>query len=286
MKQLITIINIFILAAFIPAATVLAQDRGTDVPDNAIAAEMPVSPEHVAHLAEDMTDYITRLAEVQDRISISNRNDIVELQSIVSSIDVQWQAYTQIAQVDITASPTLMELLSQYKVIFTATNDSLTAQQGRLDAEDTYNKSLAYLTGCRKEYANMMEQAQKFSLVPQTQEQLANVKAHEALLFAQITDCYQKALAASQLSDAVSKKMPALEQVYIELSRQSDIIKTAVYKSWIERIKDYVLTFAGVAIILIFFNFVAAKIKAAKQARDMAKKYGNMLNTDNEYPTI
>lgn len=286
MKQLITIICMCIVAAVIPAVAALAQDGATDAPDNAIAAEVPVSPEHVAHIAEDMTDYISRLAEVQDRASISNRADITELQSIVTSIDVQWQAYTQISQVDITASPMLMDLLSRYQLLLTATNDSLTAQLGRLDAEDTYNKSLAFITGCKSEYANMVSKTQKFSLVPQTQAQLADVKAHETLLFAQVTDNYQKALAASQLSAAVSKKMPELEKAYIELSRQSDIIKATVYKPWIERIKDYVLTFAGVAIILIFFNFVVAKAKAAKQARDMAKKYGNMLNADNDYPTI
>lgn len=284
MKKLIT--YIYVVATCIHIVAVKAQDVQTDAHDNAIAVEMPVSPEHVAHLAEDMTDYITRLAEVQDRISISKRSDMADLQNIVSSIDVQWQAYTQIAQVDITASPTLMELLSQYKVILAATNDSLAAQMGRMEAEDTYNRSLAFLTDCKTQYASMVSQAQQYALVPQTQAQLADVKAREALLFAQVTDNYQRAVAASQLSSVVSKKMPALEKVYIELSRQSDIVKTTVYKSWIERIKDYVLTFAGVAIILIFFNFVASKIKAAKQARDMAKKYGDMLNTNNDYPTI
>lgn len=274
-----------LIATMLFATPMHCQEQPTAT-DNIAAAITPVSPVQVAQITEDMMGYIGQVAEIQDRIPTTRRDGIADLQNMMLSIDVQWQAYTQIIQVEITESPTLMELLSEYKVVYSATNDSITAHQQRLDAADTYDQSLAFLTECKKEYDMMVSEAHKFALVPQTASQLAEVKAREALLFAQVTEHYQKALAASQQSEDVKQKMPTLQQTFIDINKQSETIKSAAYKPWIERIKDYVLTFAGVAIILIFFNFVITKIKAVKQARDMAKKYGDMLNSGNDYPTI
>lgn len=260
--------------------------KSQETPDNAIATEMQLSQERILQISTDMADYISKVVEVEDCIANASAEDVKDLQNRLTSIDVQWNAYTQIAQVEITASPVLMELLSNYKLVYTASSDSLKAQQTRLNAEATYTQVLAYLSDIKKDYESMLTEAERFALVPQTAAQLADVKAKEALIYAQVSERYQKALTASQVSETVKEQFPALEQEYIEITKLSEKIKSTVYKSWIERIKDYVLTLAGVAIILVFLNLVATKIKMAKQARDMAKKYGNILNRDEEYPTI
>ena len=71
------------------------------------------------------------------------------------------------------------------------------------------------------------------------------------------------------------------------LKEKSEAIQAAAYQSPIERVKDYVMTFAGVAIILMFLSMVQTKIKALKAARENAKQYQEMLQKNNpEIPTI
>lgn len=253
---------------------------------NAISTAMPLSSAQMTQIAEDMTEYISEVMGVQDRIAAATSDDIQELQRQVQAIDVRWQAYTQIEQIDIAASPALMELLSQYKLVLISTTDSLTAQKARLDAADVFAKSFVYISQTNTKYHSLSTQAMQYSLIPQTAAQLSDVKAQEALLRSQVEESYQKALAASQLSDELKAKMPELQKEYMEITQMSDEIQAAAYKPWMQRIKDYVLTFAGIAIILIFLNFVVMRLKSLKQARDMAKKYGNMLNPNDDYPTI
>lgn len=285
MKQLtLHILTGIVTAGLLAVATgVQGQDNA---PGNAIAAALTLSPEQVMQISGDMTEYIGQITEVEEQIATARLDELKDLQNQVQSIDVQWQAYTQIEQVDITASPTLMELLALYKLAYTTTCDSITAQQKKLQAAAEFQKASDFLAQCRMDYLNMEQEALEYALVPQSATMLADVKAKEALLFAQVTENYQKALAASQLSAEVKAQMPELEQAYIEISKISEKIKSTQYKPLITRIKDYVLTFAGVAIILIFLNFVVTKIKAIKQAKEMAKKYSNMLNGGDDYPTI
>jgi hypothetical protein len=44
--------------------------------------------------------------------------------------------------------------------------------------------------------------------------------------------------------------------------------------------------FAAVAILLMFINLAAARIKSFKQARAQAKKLRDSLNGQRDYPTI
>jgi hypothetical protein len=58
------------------------------------------------------------------------------------------------------------------------------------------------------------------------------------------------------------------------------------YKPFIQRVKDYLMGFAAVAILLMFINLAAARIKSFKQARAQAKKLRDSLNGQRDYPTI
>lgn len=285
MKLIKIPMQICILAAIFAAVSMRVQGQ-EQAPDNAIVPAIELSPTQLTQISEDMTAFIDEVIDVEDAIAAATSAEITEMQKYLQSIDVRWQAYTQIEQLDIASSPALMELLAQYKLVFITTNDSLTVQKARLDAEDTYARSLAFIIQCNAKYKDLNDKALRYSLVEQTASQLADVKAQEAMLFGQVTEHYKKAEEASQLSDEVKDKMPALEQEYIRIKALSEKIQAATYIPWIQRIKDYVLTFAGIAIILIFFNFVMMKLKALKQARDIARKYKDMLGTKDDYPTI
>lgn len=263
----------------------MAQEQ-TTAPDNAITVAMPLSPAQIAQITEDMTAYIYEVVEVEEYIADASPEDIKTLQTHLESIDVRWEAYTQIEMVDIAATPSLMELLSQYKVAYTSATDSLANHQKRLSATATFLRAHTFIIQQNSKFKSLSTQAFEYSLVQQTAHQLADVKAQAAMLMTQVEEYYQKAIEASQLSEEAKAKMPELQQQYVEIQAQSETIQAAVYKPWIMRIKDYVLTIAGVAIILIFINFIITKAKAIKQARDLAKKYNNTLYNNDEYPTI
>lgn len=285
MTRLKTLILTCILLAQPRVVWTMAQDQDTD-PGNAIASAIPLTAAQIAQISEDMTAYIVEVLDVEAYIATASPEDIQMLKMRMESVDVRWQAYTQVEMMEITASPVLVDLLSQYKMAFVATSDSLANQQRRMDALQTFNQSAAYIMQSRTKYNDLSNKALEYSLVKQTEAQLANVKAQEAILMTQVDKHLQEAVEAASFSEEAKLKLPELQQQYVEIKVLSEKIQQAVYKPWLERVKDYVLTFAGIAIILIFINFIITKIKALKQARDLARKYKDMLSDNDDYPTI
>ena len=61
-----------------------------------------------------------------------------------------------------------------------------------------------------------------------------------------------------------------------------------VYKPLLQRLNDYLLGLAAVAMLLMFINMVQAKIKAARQVRKNMKQYQDAMNLNgkDDYPTL
>jgi hypothetical protein len=69
----------------------------------------------------------------------------------------------------------------------------------------------------------------------------------------------------------------------------SEKVQALEYKPFFQRIKDYVLGVAAVAIILMFFNLAFAKFKAYRDKVKNLSKYKNMMDNQGQgtkYPTI
>ena len=60
--------------------------------------------------------------------------------------------------------------------------------------------------------------------------------------------------------------------------------RTNIYKSLAKALVSYFTP--NVAILLMFFNLLNAKIKTLKAARDQAKKMKDMMEGQHNYPTI
>jgi hypothetical protein len=60
------------------------------------------------------------------------------------------------------------------------------------------------------------------------------------------------------------------------------------YKPFIQRIKDYLIGMACVAILLLLMHLAVAKLQAARKVRKSMAQYQNMLNKNGvgDYPTI
>lgn len=74
------------------------------------------------------------------------------------------------------------------------------------------------------------------------------------------------------------------------MSGVSAKIQEMVYKPLIQRVKDYLLGFAAVSIVLLFFNFMISKFQAWKKMRESMKQMKENMNKlnggGNYYPTI
>ena len=83
--------------------------------------------------------------------------------------------------------------------------------------------------------------------------------------------------------------METLDEQYVIMKSVSEKVQALEYKPWMQRIKDYVMGLAAVAIILMFVNGLWSKFKAYKEKAASLKKYNDMLNNngkDTTYPTI
>ena len=128
----------------------------------------------------------------------------------------------------------------------------------------------------------MYDEAVEYSLLKQTATLLEKLKAKEELSYNDVTARYEDAKTISEEFPALKKRMEKVEEQYIEIKGFSEKIKAAEYKPFLQRIKDYLYSFAAVAMLLMFANMVQAKIQAFKQMRKSAKEYQELLKKNEE----
>lgn len=243
------------------------------------------STQEIEGVTEEISNYLNEVSAICADVAGAKSGNVGGLERRMQSVDIRWKAYQNLEQDIIAATPNLMSMLSQYQLLYNITADSIAAQKKRLMAMDDFKKALAAIIGSSGKYDVFESDAGRFSMLPQTAKQLAEVKAQEQLLFQQLTASYQSGLQACLADPGLGMRKAELEKAYIALQVRSQGVQAMVYKPFVQRIKDYVLTFAGVAILIMFVTMLIAKIKALKAARDAAKKYTDQFG-NHEYPTI
>lgn len=254
------------------------------------AASADVSPLDEAVLMEissTIEGFLKELDAMSSDIPKAKKQKLVALNQKMTSLNTRWEAFSSIANGEMSQSEVLLELVSQYKTLSQAVTDSLAKQGERVEALAAFEKFEAALPSIAKHYGKLENEALEYSLVPQTAEMLAKVKTEEQLLAQDLDKQFADAKTAADINPQLKERMRKVEERYLELKGKSEAIQAMEYKSPIERIKDYILTFAGVAIILMFLTMVQSKIKEIKAAREAAKKYKEMMTkTNSEIPTI
>ena len=210
------------------------------------------------------------------------------LSNSLQVLDFRWDAFSQAKQADIAASDSLMDLMTEVQQLRQTATDTIAAQQNKCNAIADFNKAEHYIFSQDTVYKKLYQKAKSLSLVKQQAPQLEKVKAEEQNLFEKIQAYYQKSTAATQLIPQLAKRSARLDEEYYALKALSSNIQSMEYKPPIQRVKDYLMNLAYVAVILIFINMVTAKLQAAKKARDVIKKQQDLFKkTNNEdYPTI
>lgn len=263
------------------AITGQAQDAAAP----AEAQETTLTEEQVLAIADELNNFMGEVSSITNSISTTKAPGMKTLEHRLIAVNVRWQSYTTLRQQDIASTPALMDMLSQYQMMYMTATDSIAAQTKRVEAQGVVNSAILSIRQMSQKYAKMLNKATTLSLAPQTAPQLEALKAEEQVIFQKLTEDYQKAQAAIELDPKLESRKRELDKVYIGIKAKSEKIQAAVYKSLLERLKDYVLTFAGVAILIMFASMLYSKMSALKQAADAAKKLQKMKNP-NDYPTI
>lgn len=213
---------------------------------------------------------------------------VKNLDQSLNSLGVRWNNYFPAHQKEISQDEGLMDGAQSFELLRQEASDSLDVRKKMVQALRDFSDAKAYMESLDTVYNSMGKKAFELSLSSKTAPLLEKQKMKEQLLFATVQEKFDNAREAEALHVVSAQRMEALEDIYAALKNKSETIQAMTYKPLIQRIKDYLLGLAAVAVLLMFINMVRTKIKAAKDAKENMKKYKDALhlNGQDEFPTI
>ena len=213
-------------------------------------------------------------------------NRLKTLTIAVNSFTSRWDAYSQAQQVYIADNDSLLSKLAEVQQMKQMVTDTLASRQQQYDQLSAFAKAEVFIWSQDKIYQKLYKQAVEYSLSGKLAAKLEKVKAAEQAEFADVTKHYEQAKAAADAFPGLKIRMKGIDEKYFQLQTVSTKIQEMAYKPFIQRIKDYLMGLAAVAIVLMFLNMVRSKLKALKVAREQAQKMKDMMNGQHNYPTI
>jgi hypothetical protein len=212
--------------------------------------------------------------------------NINSMEGDLQSFNTRWNTYQQGVQSYIASDDTLLVKVADVQQLQQKVTESIASLRQQFDQMEAFNRAEVYLFSQDSTYSSLYSQAMKLTLSAKLQAQLEKVKASEQLQFANVQKSYEEAKQTAEAIPQLKDRMQRLENKYVELKVVSGKIQEAVYKPLMERIKDWLMSTAAVAIVLMFANMVIARIKAARKAVAQAKKLKDMMGGAQDYPTI
>ena len=239
---------------------------------NACTARLPVSSDM------QITDGYLRMLDYR----------LHTLEQNLDALGIRWNIYYPTMQYEISQDEELMDGVQSFELMIQEATDSLAVRRQQLQALRDFIEARSFMTGLDSTYNGIGKRAFELSLTPKTATQLEKEKNKEGLLFASVQEKFDKAQEADRMHLVSAAHMEELKDLYAALQHKSETIQAMVYKPLLQRLKDYLLGLAAVAMLLMFINMVNAKIKAAKQVRQNMKQYQDAmkLNGKDDYPTL
>lgn len=287
-KLLITILLLSVLPSAVWAQEEMSVDEELDSTYTAIHERMMLFKEELIQLGTlsrfrmDIDNDMPLTDPLLEAIS----NRLKSLSLAVSAFSTRWDAYSQAQQVYIADNDSLLNELARIQQMQQMVTDTLASRQQQYDQLSAFSKAEKLIWGQDEVYRKLYKQAMQYSISPKLAAKLEKVKAEDQAILADIDTNYGQAKTASESFPGLKVRMKALENKYFQLQSISAKIQAMEYKPFIQRIKDYLIGLAAVAILLMFFNLLNAKIKTLKAASEQAKKMKDMMNGQHNYPTI
>jgi hypothetical protein len=208
------------------------------------------------------------------------------LTSALNSFSTRWSTYSSAQQVYIADNDSLLNRVAVIQQMQQAVTDTLASRQQQRDNLVAFSTAEKFIWGQDKAYRALYKQAVTYSMSPKLAAKLEKVKAEEQTLTADVEKYYGQAKEAATAFPGLELRMKAMENKVFELQTVSAKIQEMAYKPFIQRVKDYLMGLACVAILLMGVNLLKSKLKVLKQTREQAKKMKEMMNGQHNYPTI
>jgi hypothetical protein len=208
------------------------------------------------------------------------------LTAALNSFTTRWDTYSAAQQVYIADNDSLLNRTAVIQQMRQSVSDTLALRQQQRDQLTAFSTAEKFIWGQDKNYRQLYKLALQYSVSPKLAAKLEKVKAEEQTLTADVQKYYAQAKEAVTTFPGLNLRMTAMEKKVFELQTVSAKIQEMAYKPFIQRIKDYLIGLAAVAIVLMFLNMLKSKVKLLKQAREQAQKMKGMLNGQHNYPTI
>ena len=208
------------------------------------------------------------------------------LTSALNSFSTRWSTYSSAQQVYIADNDSLLNRVAVIQQMQQAVTDTLASRQQQRDNLVAFSTAEKFIWGQDKAYRALYKQAVTYSMSPKLAAKLEKTKAEEQTLTADVEKYFGQAKEAATAFPGLELRMKAMENKVFELQTVSAKIQEMAYKPFIQRIKDYLMGLACVAILLMGVNLLKSKLKVLKQTREQAKKMKEMMNGQHNYPTI
>lgn len=287
---------IAVLAGFLAASGVLlAQDKPAgEHLDESIRLEIQARiDQYLGDLQGIYDAAIARLPVSEDSPITEGYLRVLErrirtTESSLRSFDIRWNNYYPSQQWAVALDETLMSSVERLELMKQDAGDSLEVRRQMFLSLQSFMEAQSMFEGLDSTYNNIGKRSFELSLTQKTAPLLEKEKQKEQLLFASVQEKFDAAKKAKDYGLVSDERMAALEDSYAALKNKSDTIQQMTYKPLIQRIKDYLLAFAAVAVLLMFISMLRARIKSIKDTREAMKKYKETLklNGTDEYPTI
>ena len=288
------------LTGFVQAQEI-EQPVGT-MPTQTLSPEAEAMQLEIASRLIQFSDELNQLLAV-GKVNLTVDSEMGISQSVISAmekrmqslnqtynqIDVKWNTYYQAQQMDIANSEDLMNMVARIEELKQTVKDTLDSKTQVVEAVANFAAADQFIISQVSVYKNLYSKAYKLSLIKQLAPKLEKVKAKEQLLFTELQNNYNQAKAACEIVPSLSKRMETLDEQYVIMKSVSEKVQTLEFKPFIQRVKDYVLGLAGVAVILLFLNGMMTKYKSYREKVASMKKYNDMMKNNGKettYPTI
>ena len=241
----------------------------------------------ILEIESRMLYFYDQLQELATQIPQYTEEQLSNADQQVLTIDTKWNTYYQSRQMEIAEDDSLLQIVANYQLAKQSVLDSIASKKHFYEAENRFAEAETFFSTQDSVYQRLYHTAMEYSLVKALAPKLEQLKGREQMLAGEMQQQYETAKSLTQEFASFQARFQLLEEQYLTLKNRSEQIQALEYKSWLQRIKDYLYSLAAVAMILMFINMLQAKLKVLKQARENAKKLREMMNNDEtDYPTI
>lgn len=213
---------------------------------------------------------------------------VAEISRTLDALNLRWDTFCRARQDEIAEDDELMDVIANFQELKQAVSDTIESKRKAVHALKDFAKADQQIISQVPVYKQLNRKAFELSLMSKLAPQLERLKSREQLMFADIEQNYAQAKAAVGLIPDLAPRMKIVEEQYIGLKSTSESVQAMEYKPLIQRLKDYLIGLAAVAIIIMFLNLAKSKYNSLKQARQNLKKYNEMMKKGQggDYPTI